>query len=133
MVRRKSDTSSRASIPRRAKSNTRVLVNKYRILDKNAGILKEIRYLRRTINLLIPKASFVRVVQQIIMSQVSSDKINRIQAKALEALHEAAEAYIVQFFEDCVLLSMHTKRITLMVQDVRLMRRLRGRTDILNR
>ena len=108
-------------------------MNKYRILDKNAGILKEIRYLRRTINLLIPKASFVRVVQQIIMSQVSSDKINRIQAKALEALHEAAEAYIVQFFEDCVLLSMHTKRITLMVQDVRLMRRLRGRTDILNR
>lgn len=57
----------------------------------------------------------------------------RIQESALEALQEATEAYIVQFFEDCILLAQHAKRITLKVQDMMLMRRLRGRGDIVNR
>lgn len=57
----------------------------------------------------------------------------RIQARAIEALQESAEAYIVQFFEDCVLVSQHAKRVTLMINDVILLRRLRGRDDIINR
>lgn len=61
-------------------------------------------------------------------------KINcRIQATALEALQEASEMYIVQFFEDTVLLAMHAKRVTVMRNDMILMRRLRGRDDIINR
>lgn len=57
----------------------------------------------------------------------------RIQASALEALQEATEMYIVQFFEDAVLLTLHAKRVTLMRNDMILMRRLRGRSDIINR
>lgn len=57
----------------------------------------------------------------------------RIQASALEALQEAAEMYLVQFFEDSVLLALHAKRVTLMRNDMILMRRLRGRNDIINR
>jgi histone H3/H4 len=57
----------------------------------------------------------------------------RIQATALEALQEATEMYIVQFFEDAMLLSLHAKRVTLLQNDMILMRRLRGRDDIINR
>jgi len=59
--------------------------------------------------------------------------IYRIQATALEALQEATEMYIVQFFEDALLLALHAKRVTLMRHDMVLMRRLRGRSDIINR
>lgn len=59
--------------------------------------------------------------------------ICRIQAIALEALQEATEMYIVQFFEDSILLAYHAKRVTLMRNDMILMRRLRGRDDVINR
>ena len=133
MVRRKGDGSSRASTPRRSESNTRILVNRRRVGGRQARVLKEIRYLRRSIKLLIPKASFARLVREILIDLFPSDNVSRIQAKALEALQEAAEAYIVQFFEDCILLSMHAKRVTLKIQDMILMRRLRGRDDVINR
>lgn len=55
-----------------------------------------------------------------------------MQASALEALQEAAEMYLVQFFEDVVLLSLHCKRVTIMQRDMMLMRRLRGRDDVIN-
>ncbi|XP_048506202.1 histone H3.3-like type 1 isoform X7 [Athalia rosae] len=58
---------------------------------------------------------------------------NWIQLKALEALQEATEMYMVQFFEDAVLLTLHAKRVTLHLPDMRLLRRLRGRNDIVNR
>lgn len=59
--------------------------------------------------------------------------IRRIQSQALEALQEATEIYLVQFFEDSILLSLHAKRVTLYPQDMRLVRRIRGRHDIINR
>lgn len=58
---------------------------------------------------------------------------HRIQEPALEAMQEAAEAYLVQFFEDCYLVALHAKRVTLMRHDMILMRRLRGRDDVINR
>ncbi|XP_076674148.1 uncharacterized protein LOC143372109 [Andrena cerasifolii] len=133
MVRRKGEASSRASTSRGGKSDTLVLVNKHRIVYRRKRVLKEIKYLQRSIKLLIPRAPFARLVREILMDLFPSEDINRIQAKALEALQEAAEAYIVQFFEDCILLSMHAKRVTLQIQDMILMRRLRGRDDVINR
>jgi histone H3/H4 len=56
----------------------------------------------------------------------------RIQALALEALQEAAEMYVVQFFEDSLLCAVHAKRVTLMANDLQLARRIRGRTDTIN-
>jgi histone H3/H4 len=56
----------------------------------------------------------------------------RIQALALEALQEAAEMYLVQFFEDSLLCAIHARRVTLMVIDMQLARRIRGRTDSIN-
>ncbi|XP_026288585.1 uncharacterized protein LOC113213387 [Frankliniella occidentalis] len=93
--------------------------------------LKEIKFLQRTTNLLIPKASFCRLVKEII-NEMSHNQF-RIQSLALSALQEAVEMYIVQFFEDSLLCSLHAKRVTLMVQDCCLMRRLRGPNEICNR
>lgn len=56
----------------------------------------------------------------------------RIQSQALEALQEAAEMYVVQYFEDSYLCCLHAKRVTLMVNDVHLMRRLRGPSEVGN-
>jgi len=50
----------------------------------------------------------------------------RWQAAALLALQEAAEAYLVHLFEDANLCAIHAKRVTLMVKDVQLARRIRG-------
>ena len=44
----------------------------------------------------------------------------RWQKAALEAIQEAAEAYIVNYLADSVLLSYHAKRITLMAKDMKL-------------
>lgn len=135
MVRRKSDVRSR-STTRTTDTNaskTVVLVDGNRKKSSYVRALREIRTLRKTVNLLIPKAPFARLVKEIIMELSPEQQILRIQLSALEALQEATEAYIVQFFEDSVLLSMHAKRVTLMRQDMILMRRLRGRNDIINR
>jgi histone H3/H4 len=51
---------------------------------------------------------------------------------ALQALQEAAEMYVVQFFEDSLLCAVHAKRVTLMANDLQLARRIRGHTDIIN-
>lgn len=95
--------------------------------------LQQIKYLRKTTKLLIPKQPFSRLVREIILDLFPREDINRIQVSALEALQEATEMYLTQFFEDSVLLALHAKRVTLMQRDMILMRRLRGRNDIINR
>ena len=42
------------------------------------------------------------------------------------ALQEDAEAYLVRFFEDINLCAIHVKRVTIMPQDIQLVRRIRG-------
>ncbi|XP_076755944.1 histone H3-like, partial [Xylocopa sonorina] len=100
---------------------------------RKARVLQEIKHLRRSVSFVLPKAPFARLVKEIINTLFPSSSVIRIQVTALEALQEALEAYIVQFFEDCYLLTMHAKRVTLQINDMFLMRRLRGRDDIINR
>ncbi|XP_003701687.2 histone H3.3-like isoform X1 [Megachile rotundata] len=126
MVRRKSE--SRRGTPSQ-KSSTHTLVFK----PRRARVLQEIKYLRKRVSLIIPKLSFARLVRDILFDLFPRQDIRRLQANAILALQEAAEAYIVQFFEDCILLSQHAKRMTLMINDMILLRRLRGRTDIINK
>ena len=49
-----------------------------------------------------------------------------IQATALEALQQAAEAYLVGLFEDVNLCALHAHRVTIMKSDILLARRIRG-------
>lgn len=50
----------------------------------------------------------------------------RWQSHAIQALQEAAEAYLVHLFEDTNLIAIHCKRITIMKKDLQLARRIRG-------
>lgn len=72
--------------------------------------------------LLIRKLPFQRLVREI-ATNFKSDL--RFQSSAIEALQEASEAYLVSLFEDTLLCSIHAKRVTIMVQDMQLARRLR--------
>lgn len=89
--------------------------------------LKEIRKFQRSTDLLLRTAPFARVVREI--AQLYKANL-RFQALALEALQAAAEAYLVGLFEDANLCAIHGKRVTVMVKDIQLARRIRGRRDI---
>ena len=73
-----------------------------------------------------PPLSQVKEVCQ----EYAPTKDYRWQASALLALQEMAEAYLVALFEDANLCAIHGKRVTIMVKDVQLARRIRGLGDI---
>ena len=86
-----------------------------------AKVLIEIRYFQQTTHLLIPKLPFSRVVREIAQELVPG---MRFQSLSLKCLQEAAEAFVVRFFEDATLCTLHARRKTLMVNDMHLVRRL---------
>ena len=49
----------------------------------------------------------------------------RFTTQALDAIHEAAEAYLVGLFEDTNLEAIHARRVTIMPKDVAIARRMR--------
>jgi histone H3 len=73
--------------------------------------------------LLIRKLPFQRVVREI-ASEYKNDL--RFQSSAVLALQEAAEAYLVNLFEDTNLCAIHAKRVTIMPKDMQLARRIKG-------
>ena len=85
--------------------------------------LREIRRYQKSTDLLIRRAPFQRIIQEIVRS-FRNDL--RIQAAAIKGLQEAAEAYLVGLFEDSNLCAIHAKRVTIMPRDVQLARRIRG-------
>jgi histone H3 len=55
----------------------------------------------------------------------------RFQSQAVLALQEATEAYLVGLFEDTNLCAIHAQRVTIMVRDMQLARRIRGEKQTL--
>lgn len=86
--------------------------------------LREIRFWQRNTDLCIRRLPFARLVKEV--QGMFSRKEYRWQANAMLALQEAAEAHLVSLFEDAYLCSIHAKRVTLMVKDIQLARRIRG-------
>ena len=85
--------------------------------------LREIRKFQKSTDLLIKKLPFQRVVKEIAGNFNSN---LRFQSQAILALQEAAEAYIVDLFEDTNLCAIHAKRVTIMPKDMLLARKIRG-------
>lgn len=85
--------------------------------------LREIRRYQKTTDLLIRKLPFQRLVREIAQN-FQADL--RFQSDAILALQESSEAYLTRLFEDAYMCSLHSKHLTLRVQDLRLARRLRG-------
>lgn len=85
--------------------------------------LREIRHYQKSTSLLIPKLSFHRLVREITL-KFKQDM--RFQGKALDAMHEATEMYMVGLMEDTNLCAIHARRVTIMPKDMQLARRIRG-------
>jgi histone H3 len=91
--------------------------------------LREIRRYQRSTDLLIRKAPFARLMREIMLDPEGAVKAKtdtRVQATAVLALQQAAEAYHVGLFEDTNLCAIHAKRVTIMPKDIQLARRIRG-------
>lgn len=85
--------------------------------------LREVRKYQHTTELLIARAPFRRLVKEIV--ETFKDTM-RMRSSALEAIHEATEAYIVGVLGDANLCTIHAKRVTLYPKDLQLAMRLRG-------
>ena len=85
--------------------------------------LREIRKYQKSTNLLIRCLPFQRLVREV-SQQIKSDL--RFQSTALLALQEAAEAYLVNMFEEVNLCAFHGRRVTIQVKDMRLWKRMKG-------
>lgn len=86
--------------------------------------LKNIRELQNTTDLQIPRLRFHRLVREITQT-FYQDEPYKYQPAALNALQEAAEAYLVYLFEDTNLCCVHARRVTIMPRDIQLARRIR--------
>ena len=86
-------------------------------------VLREVKKYQKTVDMLLPRASFQRLVRSICHGH---DDSLRFQPAALHALQEASEAYIVGLFEDTNLSAIHAKRVTVQKKDMDLARRIRG-------
>eukprot|EP00127_Corallochytrium_limacisporum_P000866 Clim_evm9s28 gene=Clim_evmTU9s28 len=89
--------------------------------------LQEIRRYQKNTDLLIPKRPFERVVREVMQSIVApAAGINRWSYAAVLALQTATEEYLVHLLEDANLCAIHAKRVTIMVRDIQLARRIKG-------
>jgi histone H3 len=88
-----------------------------------AVALMQIRKYQKSTKLLIKVRPFQRLVRE--LSQDFKSDVH-FQAKALLALQEASEAFVVELFEDTLLCAVHAKRITILPKDMQLARRIRG-------
>ena len=90
--------------------------------------LREIRKFQKGTDTLIKKMPFARLVREL-TGKYNSDPAGgekRWQSTALLALQEAAEAYMVQVFEDTNLCAIHAKRVTITKKDLGLAMRIRN-------
>ena len=85
--------------------------------------IRQIRKLQRSTHLLLRKLPFQRLVKNYAHNYMAGC---RFQKTALYALQEATESYLVGLFEDTNLSAIHAKRVTIMVKDMKLARRIRG-------
>ena len=95
----------------------------YRRYRPGTVALRQIRKYQRSTDLLIAKLPFRRLVREI---ATNIDNQKRFQATALQAIQEAAEAFLVGLLEEANLCAIHAKRVTLMSKDIQLARKIRG-------
>lgn len=96
---------------------------KRRRFNPGTRALFEIRKYQRSTDLLMSRAAFARLVREIAQTFVFD---LRWQPLAIEALQHAAEAVLVQVFEDANLCAIHARRVTVCPRDIQLARRIRG-------
>lgn len=96
--------------------------------------LREIRKAQKLTTLCIQRAPFIRVVRDIsdrLCGIMKSDafEVVKWQFSALACIQEAAEDFLIDFFNDSYIAAAFAHRVTLMVPDFGLVTRLRYRFD----
>lgn len=86
--------------------------------------LREIRKLQKGTDNLVPKRAVVRLIKEI-MQDFSTDM--RLTKEAAEAIQCIAETFVVELFEDSNLVSINSKRVTVMPRDIRTVQKIKGR------
>ena len=87
----------------------------------STNALKEIRKYQKSTELLITKRPFQRLVRELFGNFVNS---YRVQSAALGALQHASENYLISLFEETNMVTLHCRRVTIKVRDMRLARRI---------
>jgi len=123
---RKSATPQRAAVAMKRPRSAVVRIKKPHRFKPGTVALREIRKYQRSTEFLIRRLPFQRLVRE--FAQDAKTDL-RFQAAALEALQEAAEAYLVGVFEDTNWCAIHAKRVTIQPKDMLLAKRLR-RQDV---
>lgn len=91
----------------------------------------QIKKLQTTDRTMLPKAPFRRLVKDV--AEEFQEIEHYWQETAMDVLQIAAQDYMTGLFEDAYLCAVHCKRVTLMLKDLQLARRIRGVTDPGNR
>ncbi|EDW72017.1 uncharacterized protein Dwil_GK10722 [Drosophila willistoni] len=99
----------------------RVRRKQVRPINRALRMNQQIARLQSTVNSLIPRLPFSRLVREILQYNSSETDAYRMTASALEALQQSSEMFLVQRFQDAYLLTMHRQRVTLEVRDMALM------------
>jgi histone H3 len=94
--------------------------------------LRKIHRYQKSTDLLIRKAPFKRLIHDIVQDCPGywQKPPLRMQSTALLALQEAAETYLVRYFEDCNTCALHAKHVTIFPRDMFLVGCLRGQEVI---
>jgi histone H3 len=79
--------------------------------------LREIQKFQKNTDLLIRKAPFQRLVQEIVQNMSRKSDL-RMQSTALLALQEAVKYFMVDVFSNTNLCAQHSKRVTIKVTDL---------------
>jgi len=119
----------RTKAPRRSTGNAPAStqgVKRARRYKPGTVALREIRHYQKSTDLLLLKLPFSRLVRDVCFSMAPQGTVYRWQTQAIQALQEAAEAFLVHLFEDTNLCAIHAKRVTIQQKDIQLARRIRG-------
>lgn len=81
--------------------------------------LREIRRLQKSSDLLIPRINFQRLVREVLSDDDPDQNTPRkLSREALAALQDASEAYLQDVFRAAYTVSLASKRVTLMPEDL---------------
>ncbi len=89
------------------------------IVRLKSKALREIRDEQSSTKQLIPNAPFSRLVKELVDERTNSTEY-RLRKDALEALQADSEAYIIDMFNECNRIALHSGRETLAVEDLRI-------------
>lgn len=79
--------------------------------------LRQIRKLQKSTALLVQKAPFRRLVQELTLDIASSGSFS-YKKKAMEALQEASESFLVELFQKSISNAVRSNRTTILIQDM---------------